>query len=584
MKGKNRRQTVLAVVLMLSLIAGLFTMERKASAAWDELTLNQSAVIIKPGQTFNLTILDNPYDSSQVSTGYWQSSDYAVATVDQNGVVTANQLGTADITYTEYVYLSDGTQEELTASCLITVSDTNYSLDIHEKTLSNGEKFTLKIPSGACYTYDIEYGYDSIDVQQDEYTNQLQITAVAGGESKVVITFYDMNWNEIATDSCKITVLDKGIDTETMTRAVGKTGQIHVTGYMQSQIVSWTSSNPSVANVAQDGTVTAVAKGEADVTLVVTEIDGTRTTYVCKVYVSDPKLKKSSGNLAIGCEQQIEITGTLPDSEITMSSSNPSVAEVWEYSNTIYAGEKGNATISLVVDGVVLKYKVTVTNPQLNVEFIPIIKGKKARIKVAGTNSKSVITYSSSAPSVAKVSKNGYVSGNRYGSSCIEITADGKSFQVPVAVANRKVIGAIQYGMKVIGTPYSQAKRMQKGYYDCSSFAWRSYHSAGLDIGNHNWAPTAADMAYTLVKSKKAIAYKALSVDKLQPGDLLFFTKTDGTNNGRYKNIYHVAIYCGSYGNDSGTGLLLEARLDGIGMFQYWPSDRKVAVVARPTK
>ena len=264
--------------------------------------------------------------------------------------------------------------------------------------------------------------------------------------------------------------------------------------------------------------------------------------------------------------------------------SNASVVEVWEYSNSFYAVNKGTATITCEVDGVKLTYKVTVTDPQVNVSLLPIIKGKKTKIKVSGTNKNSKISYKTSSTSIAKVDKSGYVTGKKAGSTSVQISVDGKEMVVPVSVGSSKVIGAIKYGMNAIGTPYSQNKRMENGYYDCSSFTWRSYHSAGLNIGSKYWAPTAADMAKTLVKDKKAIAYKAIPAEKLQPGDLLFFAKTDGTNNGRYKNIYHVAMYCGSSGDESGSGLLLEARLAGVGMFTYQPDDRNVVVVARPTK
>ena len=65
-------------------------------------------------------------------------------------------------------------------------------------------------------------------------------------------------------------------------------------------------------------------------------------------------------------------------------------------------------------------------------------------------------------------------------------------------------------------------------------------------------------------------------------------------NNGRYKNIYHVAMFCGTasegfvdwWGNDMSNevGYLLEARNEGVGMFTYYPDARNVVVIGRPTK
>ena len=51
-----------------------------------------------------------------------------------------------------------------------------------------------------------------------------------------------------------------------------------------------------------------------------------------------------------------------------------------------------------------------------------------------------------------------------------------------------KGVDAALKGEEVLGAIYSQEKRMQEGYYDCSSFVWRSYNAAGLKIGNVNSA------------------------------------------------------------------------------------------------
>lgn len=63
----------------------------------------------------------------------------------------------------------------------------------------------------------------------------------------------------------------------------------------------WSTSNPNVATVDENGVVTAVAKGEATITLAVTFDNGITVPRSCKVTVTD-----NNGNVAI---ESIEATG-----------------------------------------------------------------------------------------------------------------------------------------------------------------------------------------------------------------------------------------------------------------------------------
>ncbi len=107
----------------------------------------------------------------------------------------------------------------------------------------------------------------------------------------------------------------------------------------------------------------------------------------------------------------------------------------------------------------------------------------------------------------------------------------------------------MRIGYKKIGKKkYSQARRMSKNYYDCSSFVYRIYRSAGkILVRKTKWAPVAADIAKYYVRKKKIV--KASSVydeKKLRPGDLVCFGGSSARRNGRYKRIFHIAMYIGN--------------------------------------
>lgn len=84
-----------------------------------------------------------------------------------------------------------------------------------------------------------------------------------------------------------------------------------------------------------------------------------------------------------------------------------------------------------------------------------------------------------------------------------------------------------------LGDPYSQSKRGQGRYVDCSYFTRWVYRAFGLEIPG-----VAADQAEWCVDNGLVVSY-----NDLQPGDLVFFASG---SNGRYMNVDHTGIYVGN--------------------------------------
>ena len=144
-----------------------------------------------------------------------------------------------------------------------------------------------------------------------------------------------------------------------------------------------------------------------------------------------------------------------------------------------------------------------------------------------------------------ELNKKGVVTAKGYGAAIITAKVGTSKITYLVNVSYKKAIKAIRYANKNHNASYSQAKRMQEGFYDCSSYAWRSYNSAGMNVGPlPEWAPTAADMAAWCTDNGYMIASGVVDTSDLLPGDLIFLC---GENNGRYNGIYHVDLYHGNY-------------------------------------
>ena len=103
------------------------------------VSLDQSNVSLSEGMTLQLTATVQPEDATDKSVA-WGSSNEAVATVDENGLVTAVAAGTATITATT----SDGSN--LAASCEITVEATAANrLDVQNYTVLRGNTLILPV-------------------------------------------------------------------------------------------------------------------------------------------------------------------------------------------------------------------------------------------------------------------------------------------------------------------------------------------------------------------------------------------------------------------------------------------------------
>lgn len=345
--------------------------------------------------------------------------------------------------------------------------------------------------------------------------------------------------------------------------------------------VKWSVDNENIAIVSSEGILTTKAYGSVVITVTVKDNDKVNTI-TRTIRVSDPKFNKTTEALAVGGSFIPEITGVYEDSVKTYSSSKSKYVSVSK-DGMVYSIKKTSkdVTISAVVDGRKITMTIKVTNPKFsNGEAKPIllIKGKKLTITVTGlVDGLSKLKYSSDKTNIATVTKKGRVKAKKYGSCFIVAEVDHKIVKINCAVGKKKAIKAIKSAYAVYGCPYSQPKRMNAGYYDCSSLVWRSYKKVGFYVANYRgrWASTAAEECKYLFGKHKRVSYKGCSTKKLRPGDLVFYS---GWKNGRYRNITHVAMYVG---NDT----LIEANWpNGVREASYAKNKAYIVGIGRPIK
>ena len=280
------------------------------------------------------------------------------------------------------------------------------------------------------------------------------ITAKAVDENGAPVT--DASGREI-TATCQVTVREPVpvtsvmLNESTLTLARGLTAQLTAVVFptnADSQTVTWTSSNASVAAVDSNGLVTAAGEGTA----IITAEAGGKTAQ-CTVTVNPTPtasritLSQTTLQLAgVGDTKTLEYTLTPEGAQatVTWSSSNTSVAVV-DQTGTVVAMKVGTAVITATTEKnlratctVTVRAPVPATSVTLNQTTVRLNPGGTAQLTAAvlPSNTTSETVWESSNTSVATVDDKGLVTATGIGAAEIKVAAGNKYAICNVYVGN----------------------------------------------------------------------------------------------------------------------------------------------------
>lgn len=254
------------------------------------ITLNKTTLNIKTGATEQLTAKVQPTDATN-SKVTWSSNNKDVAEVDQTGMITAKQEGSAVIT----VKAQDGSGK--TATCQVTVNPSvvlvnKITINPSSKSLAIGKTVTLSptvAPSNATDKGVTWKSSNSKVAKVDEKSGV--VTAVAAGTAIITATAVD---GSKVTATCKITVTNPAVkvtklrmNKTSVDLLKGKTVQLKVTvtpSNATNKAVTWTSSNKKIATVTSNGLVKAVRTGTVTITAKAKDGSGKKVTCRINVY------------------------------------------------------------------------------------------------------------------------------------------------------------------------------------------------------------------------------------------------------------------------------------------------------------
>ena len=417
------------------------------------------------------------------------------------------------------VKTEDGNHE---AQCqwIVTVAVSGLTLNPAELSLAEGESKTITATITPSDATDQEVSWESSDTGIVTVDGG-KVTGVKAGIAVITATTKDGG----KTASCTVTVIAHAksvtLNKTSLRLEKGSSETLQATVLPENttdKSIIWSSSDSSVAKVAQDGNVTAVAPGDAKI--FAKTVDGGKQaecSVTVIVSVSSLSLHPSALQLKAGETSTLSLTISPEDvteREITWSSSSSSVATVND--GVVTAVKSGSAKITAKAsNGVSATCDVTVIVPVTGITVSPqtLVLEQYTSAKITATVSPSGATdksvnWKSSNTSIATVS-NGTVQALTPGT--VDITATtidgGYTATCTVTVEKEKTkVTSLSFGGTALyigpGNSYS-LKVNVKPDDAVGSFTWKSSDSETVSVsGNGSTAtvkPSYASTGYTTV-------------------------------------------------------------------------------------
>jgi N-acetylmuramoyl-L-alanine amidase len=272
---------------ILSLLIGIFLV---FLAGCQEITLASelSSITIKEGET-----LEIPIDTNDGKFVSFSSSNEDIVTIDEEGILTGESVGTAIITVTSIsnpdVFITIG----VTVNKLVTLTTTNPDLQV-----------TVGLTASLLYETNDPVTFSSSDPSIATVNDEGVVTGVTEGSATITITSVTDNTVSITVTVHVRKVIELSITNYQSELVIGDVGQIMVSSNDQ---YTFTSSNEAILTVNENGFVTGVAAGEANIIVRSTYDDSVSQTISIKVYPSPTDL-----TIDLGDQINVTFSGVIP--------------------------------------------------------------------------------------------------------------------------------------------------------------------------------------------------------------------------------------------------------------------------------
>ena len=294
------------------------------------------------------------------------------------------------------------------------------------------------------------------------------VTALAAGSTTVTATLDGVSGSaDLTVSAAPKTLTTIAVTPATATIAVGATQHFTATAKYSdgstaniTTSATWSSSSPAIAKIAPSGLASALAAGSSTITAALSGVTGSATVTVPVPIVAKTltsvAVSPATPSIAIGATQQFVATATYSDSttaNVTTSaswtSSNPAIAKITS-PGLASALAAGSATITATIDGVSGGASLTVPPPAVTKTLTSVAVtpatvtfaiGAAQQFIATATYSDSTTanvttsaTWTSSNPTIAKITPGGVASALATGSATITATLSGVSGSASLTV------------------------------------------------------------------------------------------------------------------------------------------------------
>lgn len=342
---------------------------QEAPSAGEKKVLEQT-ITIKVGEKRKVETNHGKYPFND-----WQSENSSIATSQQaaleyDATITGVEVGTTHVM--EFVITGYGRSEIVQIVTVHVITNAN-GIAIPAELLLNGaetKKLEATVTPGDARGAEIIWASDNESVAKVDQEGN--VTSVSAGTANITAKIKDTEYS----GCCAVTVNDvsaESIHLEDLQLLIGKEGKMALTAVPAMPLnpqIDWTITDSSIATIAQDGTVTALKEGTAQITATLTSGEQTLTatatlTVMNKANPESIQLNKKELTLR-PVQKETLIASLTPDGDINRElkweSSNPESVTVDE-NGQVTAVAPGGATITVTtVNGLKASCDVTVQN------------------------------------------------------------------------------------------------------------------------------------------------------------------------------------------------------------------------------